>query len=80
MDICKYICWCIQYRGYFSFPNGNYWSSVARTSDSNAWNMNSNGNGTANYNWNNKTNTNYVRCVQDFTTTHFFNYKMIWHY
>ena len=47
-----------------AFPNGLYWSSVARTSDSNAWIMLSGGYGTANYSWSGKTNTRNVRCVQ----------------
>ena len=47
-----------------AFPYGNYWSSVARTSSSNAWTMTSNGNGTARYSWYSKTNTFKVRCVQ----------------
>ena len=48
-----------------AFPNGTYWSSVARTSDSRAWNIYSNGNGTANYLWRNKTGSLNVRCVQE---------------
>ena len=47
-----------------AFPYGDYWSSVARSSDSGAWGMYSGGNGTANYNWTNKTTTRNVRCVQ----------------
>ena len=47
-----------------AFPNGFYWSSVARTSDSNAWIMYSDGNGTVSYSWGFKTNSSYVRCVQ----------------
>lgn len=47
-----------------AFPNGRYWSSVARTSDSNAWLMRSLGNGTAYYGWGGKAYSSYVRCVQ----------------
>ena len=47
-----------------AFPLGGYWSSVARTSDLDAWRMGSNGDGTAGYNRDYKTNSRYVRCVQ----------------
>ena len=47
-----------------AFPGGNYWSSVAHTSDSNVWLMYSDGNGTAYYKWYSKPNSFYVRCVQ----------------
>ena len=43
---------------------GNYYSSDARSSDSNVWVMRSNNNGTGYYEWNYKSLPNYVRCVQ----------------
>ena len=47
-----------------AFPIGLYWSSVARTFDSNAWLMRSVGYGTASHYWGYKTTSFYVRCVQ----------------
>ena len=47
-----------------AFPDGGYWSSVARTSSSSAWNMYSYGNGIANYTVDRKTYSLRVRCVQ----------------
>ena len=46
-----------------AFPSGSYWSSVARTSDSNAWRMYSLGAGKALYNSYTKTTSYPVRCV-----------------
>lgn len=47
-----------------AFPIGDYWSSVAHTSDSKAWTMRSYGTGSAHYNLDTKAHTNFVRCVQ----------------
>ena len=47
-----------------AFPNGGYWSSVARTSNY-VWFMYLFGNSSANYSWDSKTGTHKVRCVQD---------------
>ena len=47
-----------------AFPNGDYWSSVVRTSDFIVWYMTSYGNGSAHYNRDSKLNLNLVRCVQ----------------
>lgn len=47
-----------------AFPTGDYWSSVAHTSDIKVWTMRSYGTGSAHYNLDTKANTNFVRCVQ----------------
>ena len=47
-----------------AFPGSTYWSSVARTSDSNAWIILSLPNGTASYRWTDKSVSLCVRCVQ----------------
>lgn len=47
-----------------AFSTGGYWSSVARTSGSDAWSMGTGSDGSANYDCYGKLNLLYVRCVQ----------------
>ena len=47
-----------------AFPSGDYWSSVARTSDSKVWGIKSLGGSLARYGWESQTSLINVRCVQ----------------